>query len=132
LLAARHPFVPDRQPVPFLVRFATKCRHADVQQSRFDASLRRSLRETLAENRLCSSCSRSRGIRLHDLASARGEHEEISAKHPLVTRWLTDALSTFLIYQGRWRQARWGVFSNHLAAAPQDLEQGTGPKKIRP
>ncbi len=70
--------------------------------------------------------------RIYDLSSKRKERGNLRTERPLITRWLTDALSTFLIYQSRWRQSRWGVFNNHLAALPEDLEQGTGPKPIRP
>ncbi len=76
--------------------------------------------------------SGSRGIRLHDLAAPRAEREELSGKLPLTTRWLTDALSTFLIYQSRWRQARWGVPSNLRGQMADDLENGKGPGPIRP
>ncbi|MCC6752251.1 MAG: sulfatase-like hydrolase/transferase [Deltaproteobacteria bacterium] len=69
---------------------------------------------------------------LFDLASAKGERDDISARQPTATRWLTDALSTFLIYQTRWRQARWGVASNLRAAMAEDLEQGKGPGPIKP
>ena len=70
--------------------------------------------------------------RLFDLTSKERERGNLSAKYPVVARWLTDALSTFLIYQTRWRDGRWGVASNHKAALPEDLEQGTAPKKISP
>lgn len=63
-------------------------------------------------------------VRLFDLASKEGEHKEISGARPLATRWLTDALSTFLTYQRGWRSMRWGVASNHTAALPADLETG--------
>jgi len=71
-------------------------------------------------------------VRLYDLASEAKEHKNVKDQHPTVTRWLTDALSTFLIYQSQWRQARWGIFSNHLAAAAEELERGTAPAPIRP
>jgi len=74
----------------------------------------------------------SKGARLFDMASAAREHANVAARRPLPVRWLTDALSTFLVYQDRWRQGRWGVPSNQLAAAAEDLEQGTGPKPIVP
>ena len=70
--------------------------------------------------------------RLFDLASAERERGNLSAKRPMEARWLIDALSTFLIYQTRWRAGRWGVASNHKAALPEDLEKGTAPKKIKP
>ena len=72
--------------------------------------------------------------RLYDLSSTEPQRErrDLSGKRPLETRWLTDALSTFLIYQDRWRARRWGVASNHKAALAEDLETGKGPKRIRP
>lgn len=69
--------------------------------------------------------------RLFDLESKSAEHKEVSASHPLEARWLTDTLSTFLVYQDRWRAARWGVASNHTAALADDLESGKGPAPIQ-
>jgi arylsulfatase A-like enzyme len=69
---------------------------------------------------------------LYDLESKQGEHQELSAGRPLEVRWLTDALSTWLVYQDRWRSLRWGVASNHAAALPDDLESGAGPGPVRP
>jgi arylsulfatase A-like enzyme len=69
---------------------------------------------------------------LFDLESKRGEHNEIAVNHPVETRWLTDALSTFLVYQDRWRSLRWGVPSNLSPTFADDLEAGTGPGPIRP
>lgn len=71
-------------------------------------------------------------VELHDLESKEGEHRELSAARPLEVRWLTDALSTWLTYQARWRSLRWGVASNHTAALPDDLEAGSGPGPVRP
>lgn len=68
---------------------------------------------------------------LYDLESKRGEHQEIGVSHPNEMRWLTDALSTFLAYQDRWRKSRWGVASNHAAAIAEELETGGGPPPIR-
>jgi arylsulfatase A-like enzyme len=70
-------------------------------------------------------------VDLHDLESKQGEHKEVSASHPLELRWLTDALSTWLTYQDRWRTQRWGVASNHSAAMADDLESGSGQGPIR-
>jgi hypothetical protein len=61
-------------------------------------------------------------VRLYDLESKAGEHDEIAHRTPLATRWLTDALSTFMVYQAGWRSLRWGVASNHKAALAEDLE----------
>jgi hypothetical protein len=66
-----------------------------------------------------------------DLESKHGEHREVGISHPNEVRWLTDALSTFLVYQDRWRKGRWGVASNHTAAIAEDLETGGGPPPIR-
>ncbi|HJZ86158.1 MAG TPA: sulfatase [Polyangia bacterium] len=60
---------------------------------------------------------------LYDIAADPGETRDIQAAHPLARRWLTDAFSTFLIFQKQWRKARWGVASNHKPALPQDLER---------
>jgi arylsulfatase len=68
---------------------------------------------------------------LYDVESKEGEHKELSSSRPLEVRWLTDALSTWLTYQDRWRSTRWGVASNHTAALAEDLESGTGPGPIR-
>jgi hypothetical protein len=70
--------------------------------------------------------------RLYDMESRRWpEGKRLEKKQPLATRLLTDALSTFLVHQNRWRQSRWGVANNHLAAFPEDLESGKGPASIR-
>ena len=68
---------------------------------------------------------------LWDLESKQGEHHEIAVSHPNEVRWLTDAFSTWLTYQDRWRSTRWGVASNHTAALAEDLESGGGPGPIR-
>jgi arylsulfatase A-like enzyme len=71
-----------------------------------------------------------KGATLYDLESAQGERGNVAAQRPLALRWLTDALSTFLVYQSRWRQSRWGVATNQLAAMPAELEQGQAPPPI--
>jgi arylsulfatase A-like enzyme len=70
--------------------------------------------------------------RMFDLSKDRWEKNDLNGKVPLATRWLTDSLSTFLLYQHRWRSLRWGVASNHKPAFSDDLENGTAPKPIRP
>jgi arylsulfatase A-like enzyme len=70
--------------------------------------------------------------RLFDMASKDREHKDVVALHPGPRRWLTDALSTFLIYQSRWRSQRWGVASNHKGTFPADMESGKPPPPIRP
>ena len=70
--------------------------------------------------------------RLYDLSSKERERKDLSNKMLYETRWITDALSTFLIYQAYWRSQRWGVASNHKAAMARDLEAEKPPKKIKP
>ena len=70
--------------------------------------------------------------RMFDLSKDRWEKNDLKDTVPLATRWLTDALSTWLLYQDRWRSLRWGVASNHLPAFADDLENDKGPKAIRP
>jgi len=70
--------------------------------------------------------------KLYDLSKDPWEQSNIADKNPMPVRFLSDALSTFLIYQDRWRALRWGVASNHLPAFADDLEKGTAPKAIRP
>jgi len=70
--------------------------------------------------------------RVFDLSTDRWEKKDIAGERPLATRWLSDALSTWLMHQSRWRNLRWGVASNHLPALADDLENGTAPKAIRP
>ncbi len=69
---------------------------------------------------------------LYDLQSREKEEKDLAQAHPTETRLLTDALSTFLLYQDRWRALRWGVATNHKAALADDLEQGRGPGPIVP
>jgi arylsulfatase A-like enzyme len=51
------------------------------------------------------------------------EKKDLAAERPLERRLLTDALSTFLVYQKDWRKTRWGVASNHAPALADDLEK---------
>lgn len=69
---------------------------------------------------------------VYDLNSAQREADDISLRKPEVTRLLTDALSTFLIYQSQWRQSRWGVANNHRAQFARDLEGGSAPPVVSP
>jgi arylsulfatase A-like enzyme len=70
-------------------------------------------------------------VRIFDLESKEGEHRELGDTVPFATRWLTDALSTFMVYQYAWRATRWGVASNQSAAMAHELETGR-PRPIRP
>ena len=51
------------------------------------------------------------------------EKKDLAADRPLERRFLTDALSTFLVYQKDWKKTRWGVASNHARALADELEK---------
>jgi len=51
------------------------------------------------------------------------EKKDLAESRPLERRFLTDALSTFLIHQKDWKKSRWGVPSNMTAQAADDLEK---------
>ena len=51
------------------------------------------------------------------------EKKDLATERPLERRFLTDALSTFLVYQKNWKKARWGVASNASRAFADDLEK---------
>ena len=70
--------------------------------------------------------------KLFDMDSPRGEHRDVAGAEPGPLRWLTDSLSTFVIYQSMWRSWRWGVASNHKRALPEDLEGDKAPETIKP
>lgn len=53
----------------------------------------------------------------HDLAEAK----DLAATDPIALRFVTDAMSLWLAYQGQWKKSRWGVASNHLPALGADL-----------
>ena len=42
--------------------------------------------------------------------------KDLAESRPLERRFLTDALSTFLVYQKDWRKTRWGVASGTTIA----------------
>jgi arylsulfatase A-like enzyme len=51
------------------------------------------------------------------------EKKDLAADRPLERRFLTDSLSTFLVYQKNWKKARWGVASNASRNFADDLEK---------
>ncbi len=51
------------------------------------------------------------------------EKKDLAETRPLERRFLTDALSTFLLYQQDWKKTRWGVASNALPQLADDLEK---------
>lgn len=69
--------------------------------------------------------------RLFDMHGRFGEKKSVAADKPVGTRLLTDALSTFLVYQSRWRQGRWGVANNHSGTFSADFEQDKLPPFVK-
>jgi arylsulfatase A-like enzyme len=59
---------------------------------------------------------------VYDLVDDPGERRDLAGSRPVERRWLTDVLSTFLVYQKLWKKTRWGVPSNALPAFAEDLE----------
>ncbi len=59
---------------------------------------------------------------VYDLVDDPAERRDVAPGRPLERRLLTDALSTFLVYQKLWRKSRWGTPSNALPALADDLE----------
>jgi arylsulfatase A-like enzyme len=62
-------------------------------------------------------------VKVFDLENDPGERKELSGSRPLERRMLTDALSTFLVYQKQWRKWSWGVASNVTSKFAEDLEK---------
>jgi arylsulfatase A-like enzyme len=65
----------------------------------------------------------SGGVHLYDCLKDHLEKNDLAAARPIESRFVTDALSTFLIYQKEWKKRRWGVASNHSAQLADDLEK---------
>jgi hypothetical protein len=59
---------------------------------------------------------------VYDLGDDPAERRDLVGSRPVERRLLTDALSTFLVYQKLWKKTRWGVASNALPAFADDLE----------
>ncbi len=59
--------------------------------------------------------------KLYDLASDPGEEKDLLAAKPIARRYLTDALTTFLAEQRRWKKRSWGVPTNLLPGFAKDL-----------
>jgi arylsulfatase A-like enzyme len=59
---------------------------------------------------------------VYDLGDDPGERKDLAATRPLERRLLTDALSTFLVYEKMWRKTRWGTAGNALPGLADDLE----------
>jgi arylsulfatase A-like enzyme len=78
----------------------------------------------LSNFKLLVSSSDATLYRLHGMV-------EQPSNNALARRWLRDALNTFITYQGRWRQRRWGAPGNHRGQLPLDLERGSAPDPLR-
>src|SRR5262249_10899832 len=70
------------------------------------------------------------GVKLYQVAKDPLEREDLVDSRPIERRFVTDAMSTFLIYQKQWKKTRWGVASNASAHFADDLEatRGSGQK----
>jgi arylsulfatase A-like enzyme len=64
----------------------------------------------------------SGGIHVYDEVNDRLEREDLATTRPLETRFLTDAMSLFLLHQRDWKKSKWGVASNHSAQLAADLD----------
>ena len=60
---------------------------------------------------------------LYRLDADPNERTDLAASRPLELRFLTDVMSTFLVYQSDWKRARWGVASNVTPEFTADLER---------
>jgi arylsulfatase A-like enzyme len=62
-------------------------------------------------------------VRVFDCVKDHLEKSDLAATRPVERRFLTDAMSTFLLYQKEWHKRRWGVASNQTAQMAEDLER---------
>lgn len=60
---------------------------------------------------------------LYDVVSDPGETRNLAQEVPIARRFMTDALSMFLVHRSRWRKRIWGVANNMSAQAAADLER---------
>jgi arylsulfatase A-like enzyme len=63
------------------------------------------------------------GLHVYDAVRDHLEKTDLAATRPVERRFLTDALSTFLLHQKEWRKRRWGVASNGSPQLAEDLER---------
>jgi arylsulfatase A-like enzyme len=61
--------------------------------------------------------------RVYDAVKDHLERTDLAETRPLERRFLTDAMSTFLIYQKEWKKRRWGVASNQTARFAEDTDR---------
>ncbi len=64
----------------------------------------------------------SERIRVYDLAEDSDEANDLSGERPIETRFLTDALGTWMPFRAQWRKTDWGVASNMTAKAASDMD----------
>jgi arylsulfatase A-like enzyme len=60
---------------------------------------------------------------LYQVEEDPDEKKDLAATRPYERRFVTDALSTFLVYEREWRKLRWGVASNVSPQMAGDLER---------
>ena len=60
---------------------------------------------------------------VYNLAEDYYEKKDLAAERPAERRLLTDALSTFLVYQSGWRKADFGLANNMTAKAADELDK---------
>lgn len=61
-------------------------------------------------------------VKLYDVETDPYEQKDLASERPIERRFVTDAMSTFLVHQLQWKKSRWGVASNHLPQLAADLE----------
>jgi arylsulfatase A-like enzyme len=59
---------------------------------------------------------------LFDIGKDHLETKDLAAEKPMERRFMTDTLSTFLVYQKKWKKWKWGVPSNALPAFADEVE----------
>jgi arylsulfatase A-like enzyme len=62
-------------------------------------------------------------VKLYDGQDDPGEQKELTAEQPVAYRFVADAMSLWMAYQGQWKKSRWGVASNNRPELAADLEK---------
>ncbi len=65
----------------------------------------------------------SRTQHMWNLRSDPFENKDLIASRPIERQFMTDVMSTFLVYRRRWNKQTWGVATNMTAAAAAALER---------
>jgi arylsulfatase A-like enzyme len=66
---------------------------------------------------------KSGALKLYHVVKDPLEKEDLVDSRPYERRFVTDAMSTFLLYQKDWKKRRWGVASNQSRFFGDDLER---------